>query len=120
MEMCNTGVESSRIIVTIDSMLLTLTHHLHWPVWNFWKSVGLFGVVLFASRWIVQVFASHRAGRPVMTPLFWWLSLLGSLFCLSYFIFGKNDSVGIISYLFPAFISLYNLLIDRRRRRSSR
>jgi lipid-A-disaccharide synthase-like uncharacterized protein len=31
---------------------------------------------------------------------------------LSYFVFGKNDSVGIISNLFPAFIAGYNLFLD--------
>lgn len=95
-------------------MLLTLSYHLHWPVWSFWKAVGFLGVILFASRWIVQLFASRRSGRPVVPRSFWWLSLLGSLLCLSYFIFGKNDAVGIVSYLFPAFISLYNLLLDKR------
>ena len=98
--------------------MLTLLHHLHWPVLTFWKSVGFLGVILFASRWAVQLLASRRAGRSVMTPLFWWLSLLGSILCLSYFIFGKNDAVGIISYVFPAFISSYNLLLDRRHKKS--
>ena len=33
---------------------------------------------------------------------------------LSYFMFGKNDSVGILSNLFPSFISGYNLYLDIR------
>ena len=97
--------------------MLNLLHNLHWPVFTFWKLIGFLGVALFASRWLVRLLASHRAGRPVMTPLFWWISLSGSVLCLSYFIFGKNDSVGIISYLFPAIISLYNLALDKRSRK---
>jgi lipid-A-disaccharide synthase-like uncharacterized protein len=31
---------------------------------------------------------------------------------LSYFVFGKNDSVGILSNLFPLFVALYNLYLD--------
>jgi lipid-A-disaccharide synthase-like uncharacterized protein len=31
---------------------------------------------------------------------------------LAYFIFGKNDSVGILSHLFPLLIALYNLRLD--------
>jgi len=44
------------------------------------------------------------------------MSIAGSLLLLSYFIFGKNDSVGIISNLFPAFVAGYNLYLDHRRR----
>ena len=36
---------------------------------------------------------------------------------VSYFTFGKNDSVGVLSNLFPAFVSVYNLAIDYRHRR---
>lgn len=96
----------------IDSL-----HHIHWPVITVWKLVGFLGVGMFAGRWFVQAFASQRAGKPVMTRLFWIMSLMGSLLCLSYFTFGKNDSVGIISYLFPSAIACYNLMLDARHRK---
>jgi lipid-A-disaccharide synthase-like uncharacterized protein len=82
-----------------------------------WKLVGYTGVALFTSRWLVQLFASHLAGRSIIPRLFWYLSLSGSLLLLAYFTFGKNDSVGILSNLFPAFIALYNLGLDFRHRR---
>lgn len=84
-----------------------------------WKLVGYFGVMLFASRWLVQLWASRRFGRPVLPRLFWWMSMAGSLLLLSYFTFGKSDSVGILSNLFPAFIAGYNLVLDHRHRRSA-
>ena len=77
-----------------------------------WKLVGYGGVFMFTSRWFVQLWASRKAGRPVVPRLFWLLSMAGSLMCLMYFIFGKNDSVGILAYLFPAAISAYNLYLD--------
>jgi len=40
------------------------------------------------------------------------MSVLGSISLLSYFIFGKNDSVGILSNLFPSFVACYNLYLD--------
>jgi lipid-A-disaccharide synthase-like uncharacterized protein len=40
------------------------------------------------------------------------MSTSGSVLLLLYFIFGKNDSVGILSNLFPLFIALYNLRLD--------
>ncbi len=100
------------MIESIQSM-----HSIHWPVVTVWKLIGFLGVVMFAGRWIVQAVASQRAGKPVMTRLFWVMSLVGSMMCLSYFIFGKNDSVGIISYLFPSAIAGYNLMLDARHRK---
>jgi lipid-A-disaccharide synthase-like uncharacterized protein len=42
------------------------------------------------------------------------MSALGSILLLSYFIFGKNDSVGILSNLFPLFVARYNLYLEER------
>ena len=77
-----------------------------------WKLVGYAGVFMFTSRWFVQLWASRKAGRPTVPRLFWFLSMAGSFLCLLYFIFGKNDSVGILAYLFPAGVSAYNLYLD--------
>lgn len=77
-----------------------------------WKIVGYVGVLLFAGRWVVQVIASRRAGRPTVPRLFWYMSISGSLLLLLYFVFGKNDSVGILSNLFPVTIASYNLFLD--------
>ncbi len=82
-----------------------------------WKLVGYIGVALFAGRWFVQLIASRRHGRPMMPALFWYMSITGSLLLLSYFVFGKNDSVGILSNLFPFAVALYNLYLHRRTER---
>ena len=87
-----------------------------------WKLVGYLGVALFAGRWFVQLYYSRKLRRPVVPTVFWVMSISGSLLLLSYFIFGKNDSVGILSNLFPAGIAGYNLYLDlanRRRRRDA-
>jgi lipid-A-disaccharide synthase-like uncharacterized protein len=94
--------------VIFDSFGLTITP---------WKLIGYVGVLLFSGRWVVQVIYSKIYKRPVMPTLFWYMSIVGSLALLSYFTFGKNDSVGILSNLFPAFIASYNLYLDLRRRR---
>jgi lipid-A-disaccharide synthase-like uncharacterized protein len=77
-----------------------------------WKIIGYVGVLLFAGRWFVQLWASRRSRKVVMPRLFWYMSITGSLMLLSYFIFGKNDSVGIMSNLFPFMIASYNLYLD--------
>jgi lipid-A-disaccharide synthase-like uncharacterized protein len=85
-----------------------------------WKLIGYAGVFLFAGRWFVQLWASRASGKPTMPRLFWYMSALGSVLLLSYFIFGKNDSVGILSNLFPLFVALYNLYLDERQRATLR
>ena len=50
--------------------------------------------------------------KPVLPRTFWYMSVVGSCLLLSYFIFGKNDSVGILSNLFPMFVAAYNLFLD--------
>lgn len=84
-----------------------------------WKLIGYLGVGLFAGRWFVQLIASRRQGRPVMPALFWYMSISGSVLLLLYFVFGKNDSVGILSNLFPFAVALYNLYLHRRVRRAA-
>lgn len=84
-----------------------------------WKLVGYLGVALFAGRWLVQVYASRARGRPTLPRVFWYMSVTGSLLLLAYFTFGKNDSVGILSNLFPAFIAGYNLYLDLRSGRAA-
>lgn len=81
-----------------------------------WKLIGYGGVFLFAGRWFVQLWASRASGRPVMPRLFWYMSAAGSVLLLAYFVFGKNDSVGVLSNLFPLFVALYNLYLDGKSR----
>ena len=84
-----------------------------------WKAVGLLGSVMFTSRWFVQLYYTRKLKRVVMPLAFWWLSVCGSILLLAYFIIGKNDSVGIISNFFPAFVSVYNLVVHLRHRKNS-
>ena len=81
-----------------------------------WKLVGYGGVFLFAGRWFVQLAASQAHGKVVMPRLFWYMSAAGSVMLLAYFVFGKNDSVGVLSNLFPLFVALYNLYLDIKNR----
>lgn len=79
---------------------------------NAWKIIGYTGVLMFGGRWIVQVIASSKNKAVTMPRLFWYMSLVGSLLCLVYFLFGKNDSVGILSYITPSAVAAYNLFLD--------
>jgi lipid-A-disaccharide synthase-like uncharacterized protein len=77
-----------------------------------WKIIGFLGALMFAGRWLVQAWATRRAGRPMIPRAFWIISLLGSAMVTSYFIWGKNDSVGILTNVLPASVAFYNLIMD--------
>ena len=81
-----------------------------------WKLIGLTGALMFGGRWLVQFVASRRHGKPVIPRVFWYMSLVGSVMTLAYFVFGKNDSVGVLQNLFPAFTAGYSLYLDIKHR----
>jgi lipid-A-disaccharide synthase-like uncharacterized protein len=82
------------------------------------KIIGYTGMLLFGGRWLVQVWVSRKHKRPVVPRLFWYMSISGSLLLLSYFIFGKNDSVGILSNLLPLSVAFYNLYLELTHQRT--
>ena len=85
-----------------------------------WKVIGFLGALMFAMRWLVQAWATKRAGKPTIPRSFWIISLTGSAMVTSYFIWGKNDAVGVLTNLLPATVAFYNLVLDIRAGRSSR
>lgn len=98
-----------------------MNEELLWMEWTglhvtWWKLIGYTGALMFGGRWVVQFIASKRAGKPVIPRLFWYMSILGSLMTLAYFIFGKNDAVGILQNLFPSFTACYSLYLDIKHR----
>ena len=86
--------------------------HLFGIVLTPWKVIGFIGAFLFAARWLVQAIATKQAGKPTIPRSFWIISLMGSAMVTSYFIWGKNDSVGVLTNLLPATVAFYNLVMD--------
>jgi Predicted membrane protein len=81
------------------------------------ENYRLYRALMFGGRWLVQFVASKRAGKPVIPRLFWYMSVVGSLMTLSYFLFSaKQDSVGVLQNIFPAFTALYSLYLDVKHR----
>ena len=82
-----------------------------------WKLIGYTGALMFGGRWLVQFVASKRMGKPVIPRAFWYMSVVGSLMTLSYFLFSaKQDSVGVLQNMFPAFTALYSRYLDIKHR----
>jgi lipid-A-disaccharide synthase-like uncharacterized protein len=81
-----------------------------------WKLIGLAGSGLFGLRWVVQFHASRRAGRSLVTPTFWILSVTGSLLALIYFVASPHrDVVGVLGNALPFANALYNLRLVHHR-----
>jgi lipid-A-disaccharide synthase-like uncharacterized protein len=78
---------------------------------NPWKIIGLLGSFMFGSRFILQWIASERARKSIIPIGFWEISLAGNLLLLSYFIFYRRDSVGIITNLLPLPMYIRNLYL---------
>ena len=82
-----------------------------------WKLIGLTGALMFGGRWLIQFIASRRHGKPVIPRAFGYMSIVGSLMTLSYFIFSaKQDAVGVLQNLFPSFTAAYSLYLDIKHR----
>lgn len=100
-----------RVLLELD-LPLTATH---WTITG-WKLLGFIGAFCFAGRWLVQAWHRKRTGSAVMPTIFWVISLGGAGMVTAYFVWGKNDSVGIITNALPASVALWNLVQDLRTR----
>ena len=99
-----------------------MNEELLWMEWTglhvtWWKLIGYTGALMFGGRWVIQFIASKRAGKPVIPRVFWYMSVVGSMMTLSYFLFSaKQDSVGVLQNLFPMFTAGYSLYLDIKHR----
>lgn len=100
-------------------------HHVFWfhdkflgITWNAWKVIGFLGNGVFSTRFLVQWYATEKQKQVVVPPLFWWLSLVGTLTLLSYAIFGDKNPVFILGYAFPWIPYARNLIIHHRHEKS--
>ena len=78
-----------------------------------WLALGLFGQLLFFSRWLVQWFASERKKESTMPILFWYLSLVGALFVLAYGV-RQREPILVLGQSTGTFIYLRNLMLLSR------
>ncbi len=95
----------------MNTVLLT------WPVvLTPWKIIGFAGTACFGLRWVVQFWHRKQTGSREIPTVFWVISLVGAGATLCYFIWGKNDSVGILSCALPTVMAASNLVMDLRQR----
>jgi lipid-A-disaccharide synthase-like uncharacterized protein len=83
-----------------------------------WVFFGLLGQVVFMGRMVVQWFVSERSKRSIVPPTFWFMSLIGSLMLLSYFVW-RWDIVGILGQSLGTVIYVRNIMLIRHHQRVS-
>jgi lipid-A-disaccharide synthase-like uncharacterized protein len=81
-----------------------------------WKVIGFAGLATFQARWIVQWLHSEKHKESRVPVAFWWLSLVGALLELAYFL-RQQDSVGIAGYVVSAVPYTRNLMLIYAKRR---
>lgn len=75
-----------------------------------WHFIGCLGIFLFNSRFWVQWWEAEGQRRSYLSKTFWWLSLLGAILSLIYFI-RLGDAVNFIGPLFGLVPYVRNLVL---------
>jgi lipid-A-disaccharide synthase-like uncharacterized protein len=88
----------------------------HWGEF-WWVVVGLAGQLMLSMRFLVQWISSERAKKSVMPNAFWYFSIAGGLFLLSYALY-RRDPVFILGQSTGLFIYLRNLWLIRADKRA--
>lgn len=78
-----------------------------------WHLLGFFGAALFASRFWVQWWLSEKKGKSELGPLFWKLSIIGSIISLIYFV-KILDIISILNYSVALIPYMRNLVLIKR------
>ena len=77
---------------------------------GWWTAFGLFGNLLFSSRFVVQWLYSERRRELVVPPIFWHLSFWGSVVSLLY-AFHVDKLPIILGYAFLPVLYARNLVL---------
>ncbi|SDI24247.1 Uncharacterized N-terminal domain of lipid-A-disaccharide synthase [Pseudomonas panipatensis] len=82
-----------------------------------WTLIGMVGQVIFTGRFMLQLWFSERANRPVNPIHFWYMSMIGSVMLFAYAV-AQRDPIIILGQSFGIVVYLRNLALIRRQARS--
>lgn len=85
------------------------------PAGVVWVGLGLLGQLVFTGRMLVQWVASERSKKSVIPVAFWWMSLVGAVMLVTYFVW-RRDIVGVVGQGTGLFIYARNLMLIRKSR----
>ncbi len=76
----------------------------------FWHAIGTIAYLLFSSRFWVQWWMTEKAHASQLPLSFWWLSLIGALLSIAYFMH-IDDSVNLLGPLLGVIPYMRNLML---------
>ena len=76
----------------------------------FWHLLGSIAYFLFSSRFWIQWWLAEKSHESILPLSFWWLSLIGALLSICYFIH-IGDSVNLIGLLFGIIPYIRNIMM---------
>ena len=88
-----------------DNLLRNIQGEFTW-----WSLIGYVGNLVFASRFIVQWYASEKLKQSVIPIQFWYLSIVGSILSLAYAIHVGKMPI-ILGFAFPTVVYIRNLML---------
>ena len=83
-----------------------------------WHLMGFGGLVLFNSRFWIQWWLAEKHKTSYLGPSFWWMSLIGDIFCLGYFM-RIGDIVNVIGPGIGLVPYVRNLMLIYKTRKST-
>lgn len=127
----NLKYKKSRWILTVNSIKLFL---LILPIISIWAVflngfplrlcyqnidiklflLGLIGQIIFVLRFMIQFLSSYKKRKSIFPISFWWLSILGSIFILSYG-YLRSDWILMLGHSFGIFTYSRNLLLGKNK-----
>lgn len=87
----------------------------HLPISLEWHLAGFFGLALFSSRFWIQWWCSEKQKTSYLSPSFWWISFIGEMLCLIYFL-KIQDPVNSIGPAFGLIPYIRNLMLIHKRK----
>lgn len=92
------------------------------PMWDdqapryvniWWHLIGSLGLILFSSRFWIQWWYAEQAKKSYLGKPFWWLSLVGGVLSLIYFV-RIDDPVNIVGPAFGLIPYIRNLMLMKK------
>lgn len=83
------------------------------PVSFFWHILGTIAYLLFSSRFWIQWWLAEQIHASELPSSFWWLSLIGAILSIAYFI-RIDDSVNLIGPLMGIVPYIRNLMLIQK------
>jgi lipid-A-disaccharide synthase-like uncharacterized protein len=111
------AVQGDQAMISVVTDLREYLYDVFVAKFDFWLAFGLAAQALFTARFVIQWFASEKAGKSVVPMAFWFLSMGGGMMLLIYGIV-RREPIIILGQALAVFIYLRNIMLIIKERRA--